>query len=98
MVHKKEICSNTDPPFLNISYRDMKWNGILVHVMLLLLLQTLLHSNDAGAVGTKLLTESSGEERKLQAQLQTVKLECNKFEALLASKDKELEKLKQELR
>jgi septal ring factor EnvC (AmiA/AmiB activator) len=58
----------------------------------------LLRFNDAEAVGTKLLTESSDEERKLQAQLQTMKLECNKFETLLASKDKELEKLKQELR
>ena len=33
MVHWKEIYSNIDPPFLNISYCDMKWNGILVHVM-----------------------------------------------------------------
>jgi len=61
-------------------------------------LQTLLPFNGAEATGTKLLKESSEEERKLQAQLQTVKLECNKFEILLASKDKELEKLKQELR
>jgi len=45
-----------------------------------------------------LLTESSNEERKLQAQLQIMKLECNKFEILLASKDEELEKVKQELR
>lgn len=61
-------------------------------------MQTLLPFNDAEAIGIKLLKESSEEERKLQAQLQTVKLECNKFEILLASKDKELEKLKQELR
>jgi len=33
MVHKKEICCSTDPPFLN-SYCDVKWNGILVHVIL----------------------------------------------------------------
>jgi hypothetical protein len=58
----------------------------------------LLQFNDAEAIGTKLLTESSEEERKLQAQLQIMKLECNKFEILLASKDTELEKLKQELR
>jgi hypothetical protein len=54
--------------------------------------------NVAEATGKKLLTESSEEERKLQAQLQTMTLECSKFEILLASKDKELEKLKQELR
>jgi hypothetical protein len=58
----------------------------------------LLQFNDVEATGTKLLTESSKEERKLQTQLQIVKLECNKFEILLASKDKELEKLKLELR
>jgi len=58
----------------------------------------LLQFNDVEAIGTKLLTESSKEERKLQTQLQIVKMECNKFEILLARKDKELEKLKQELR
>jgi len=58
----------------------------------------LLQFKDSEAIGTKLLVESSEEGRKLQAQLQTMKLECNKFEILLASKDKELGKLKQELR
>jgi hypothetical protein len=61
-------------------------------------LQTLLPLNDGAVVGTKLLKASSKEEGNLQAQLQIMKLEYNKFEILLASKDKELEKLKQKLR
>jgi hypothetical protein len=90
---------NTDPPFLNISYCDiMKWNGLLVPVMLSFLLQTLLPLNDAEAVQAKFLKESRKEEGTIQAQLQIMKLERDKFEMLVASKDKELEKLKQEAR
>jgi hypothetical protein len=75
----------------------MKWNGILVHVLLQFLLQTLPPDHDAEDIGTKSLKESSEGEGQLQAQLQIMKLEYNKFEILLASKNKELEKLKQEL-
>jgi hypothetical protein len=58
----------------------------------------LLPLNDAEAVRGKFLKESSKEEGRIQAQLQIMKLEHDKFEILMASKDKQLEKLRQELR
>jgi hypothetical protein len=54
--------------------------------------------HDAKAVPARRLKESNKEEENIHAQLQIMKLECEKFEILLVSKDKELETLKQELR
>ncbi|XP_021927738.1 uncharacterized protein LOC110833626 isoform X2 [Zootermopsis nevadensis] len=57
----------------------------------------LLPLHDAKAVLSRHLKERSKEEENIHAQLQIMKLEREKFEILLVSKDKEVEKLKQEL-
>jgi hypothetical protein len=53
---------------------------------------------DAEAVLARHLEGCSKEKENNQLHLQIMKLEHEKFDILLASKDKEVEKLKQELR
>jgi hypothetical protein len=50
------------------------------------------------AVLARRLDNCSNEEENVQLHLQIMKLEHEKFDILMASKDKEVEKLKQELR
>jgi hypothetical protein len=62
------------------------------------LLQALRPLRDAEAVLAKHLEGRSKEKENNQLHLQIMKLEHEKFDTLLARKDKEVEKLKQELR
>jgi hypothetical protein len=61
-------------------------------------LQALLPLRDAEAVLARPLEDRSKEEENLQQYLQIIKLEREKFDILMASKDREVKKLKQELR
>jgi hypothetical protein len=58
----------------------------------------LLPLNDDKAVSARHLKEFNKDDDNVHAQLQILKLEREKFQILLFKKDKELEKLKQELR
>jgi hypothetical protein len=61
-------------------------------------LQALLPLCDAEAVVARRLEDRSKEEENLQQHLQMMKLEREKFDILMASKDREVKKLRQELR
>jgi hypothetical protein len=61
-------------------------------------LQALLPQCDAEAVLASHYGERNKEEGNIQLHLQIMKLEREKCHALLASKDMEVKKLKQELR
>jgi hypothetical protein len=62
------------------------------------LLQALLPLRDAEAVLARRFGECNKEEGNIQLHLQKMKLEREKFNTLVASKDMEVKKLKQELR
>ncbi|KAJ4429453.1 hypothetical protein ANN_21622 [Periplaneta americana] len=60
--------------------------------------KTLLPIRDAHATLSKRLKETSQEEGKTHAEAQMLKLEREKFEIVMASRNKEIDKLKKELR